>query len=45
MYSGFKIICDGAGSWSFGNDITRNVVMIGVDNSLTSHADKRKIML
>ena len=32
----------GAGSWSFGNDFTRYVVIFGVDNSLSSHTDNRK---
>ena len=25
--------------WSFGNDYTRNVIIFGVDNSSSSHAD------
>ena len=39
MYSGCGIIFDSAGSWSFNNDITRNVIIFGVDNSSSSHAD------
>ena len=33
---------DSAGSWSFDNDIARNVVIFGVDNSSSSHTDNRK---
>ena len=39
MYSGYLIIFDGAVSWNFCNDITRNVVIFDVDNSSSSHAD------
>ena len=28
--------------WSFGNDYTRNVIIFGVDNSSSSHADNLK---
>ena len=28
--------------WSFGNDCARNVIIFGVDNSSSSHADNRK---
>ena len=41
MYSGYKIAFDSAGSWSFNNDIVRNVIIFGVDNSLSSDADDR----
>ena len=27
-------------SWSFGNDFARNVVIFGVDNSLSTHTNK-----
>ena len=37
--SGYRIAFDGLGSWSFGNDFARNVVIFGVDNSSSSHAD------
>ena len=30
------------GSWSFGNDFARNVVIFSVDNSSSSHTDNRK---
>ena len=33
---------DSAGSWSFDNDIARNVTIFGVDNSSSSHANNRK---
>ena len=42
MYSGFGITFDGAGSWSFDNDIARKVIVFGVDNSLSFHADNLK---
>ena len=42
MYSGYRITFDSGGSWSFDNDIARNVIMFGVDNSLSSHADNHK---
>ena len=32
------IAFDGAGSWNFGNDFARTVVIFGVDNSSSSHA-------
>ena len=30
------------GSWSFGNDFARNVVIFSCDNSSSSHTDNRK---
>ena len=43
VYSGYGIIFDSAGSWIFDNDFSRNVmIIVGVDNSSSSHADKRK---
>ena len=41
-YSGHGIAFDGKGSWGFGNDFSRNVVIFGVDNSSSSHFDKSK---
>ena len=41
-YNGRGIAFDGEGSWSFGNDFARNVVVFGVDNSSSSHTDNRK---
>ena len=37
----YGIAFDGKGSWSFGNDRARNVVIIGVDNSSSSHNDNQ----
>ena len=42
VYSGSVIIFDSAGSWSFDNDSARNVVIFGVDNSSSSHAENWK---
>ena len=42
MYSGYRIAFDTAGSWSFGYDFARNVVIFGVDHSSSSHTDNRK---
>ena len=42
MYSGYEIAFDGGGSWIFGNDISRNAVILGVDNSSSPHADNHK---
>ena len=41
MDTGYGIAFDGKGMWSFGNDFTRNVIIFGVDNSSSSHADNR----
>ena len=42
VYSGYGIAFDGEGEWSFGNSIPRNVIIFGVDNSSSSHADNCK---
>ena len=42
MYSGYGITFDSAGLWSFDNDIARNVIIFGVGNSSSSHADNCK---
>ena len=42
VYSEYRITFDSTGSWSFGNDFARNVVIFGVDNSSPSHSDHRK---
>ena len=34
VYSGYGMASDGLSSWSFNNDFTRNVLTVGVDNSL-----------
>ena len=41
VYSGYLIEFDGLGSWSFGKDFSRNVIIFGVDNSLSSHTNNR----
>ena len=33
VYCSYGIVFDGAGSWNFGNDLARNVVIFVVDNS------------
>ena len=40
--SGYGITFDSAGSWSFGNDFARNVIIFDVDNSSLFHCDNRK---
>ena len=40
--SGYRITFDSVVVWSFDNDITKNVIIFGVDNSLLSHADNHK---
>ena len=42
MYNGYRIIFGSAGPWSFDNDIVRNVIIFGVDNSSSFHAGNRK---
>ena len=44
VYSGYGngITFDSGGSWSFDNGFVRNVIIFGVDNSSSSHADNRK---
>ena len=42
VYSGYGITFDSAGSWSFNNDAARNVIIFGVVNSSSCHADNRK---
>ena len=39
VYSGHGITFNSTDWWSFGNDTTRNVIIFGVDNSLSSHVD------
>ena len=39
--SGYGIAFDGAGLWSFDNDLAKNVVIFGFNNT-SSHADNRK---
>ena len=42
VYSGYGITFDSAGSWSFNNGIDRNIIIFGVGNSSSSHADNSK---
>ena len=43
VYSGYRTTFANAGcSWSFDNDIARNVIIFGVHNSSSSHADNHK---
>ena len=44
VYSGYGVVFDGAGSWSFGNAFAQNAVIFGVDNSLSSHSNNRMNM-
>ena len=37
VYSGYGITFDGAGSFNFGNDYARNVVIVGVDEFIISY--------
>ena len=39
VYSGYGIAFDGEIEWSFDNDYARNIIIFGVDNSSSSHAD------
>ena len=42
VYSGYGTAYDAKGKWSFGNDYARNIVIFGVVNSSSSHADNPK---
>ena len=42
LYRGYGITFDSAGSWSFNRNTARNVIIFGVDNSSSSHADNHK---
>ena len=42
MCRSYRITFDSEGSRSLDNDIARSVIRFGVDNSSSSHADKRK---
>ena len=43
VYSGYGITFNGKSEWSFDNDYARNVIILKVDNSSTSHTDSLKI--
>ena len=43
VFSGYGITVDsGTGSWSFDNDVARNVIIFGVDSSSSSYSDNCK---
>ena len=42
VYSSYGTRFYNAGSWGFDNDTARNVIIFGVDNSLSFHADNHK---
>ena len=42
MYKRYGIAFNGKGKQSFENDYSRNVIIFGVNNSLSSHADNIK---
>ena len=42
VYSDCGTTFHGAGLWKFGSDFERNVVIFGVYNNLSSHADNYK---
>ena len=42
VYSGYGIIFDSVGSWNFGIDFARNVVIFGAENSSSPHTDNHK---
>ena len=42
VYSGFDIAFDAGGLWSFGIGFARNVIIFGIVNSSSSHADNSK---
>ena len=47
VYSGYGIVFNGLGSWSFDNYFSRNVMIFGENNRSSSHADncKNKILV
>ena len=42
VYRWYGIAFDGKDEWSFGNYSARNVIILGVNNSSSSHYDNRK---
>ena len=38
IYSGYEILVDSAGSWTFDNGSARNVIIFGVENNSSSRA-------
>ena len=45
LYSGSGITFESAGLQSFDNDFARNVIIFGVDNSLSTHSDNKFLIL
>ena len=42
VYKGYGIGFDWKGEWTYGNGLAKNVIVFGVDNSLSSHTDNLK---
>ena len=42
VYSGYRITFNSTYWWSFGNDIAKNVIIFGADNSSSSNVGNRK---
>ena len=42
MYSGYRIVFDGKGEWSFDNGTAKNVIIFGIYSSSLSHSDSCK---
>ena len=42
VYGGYGIAFDEEGSWSLNNDSARNVIILWIDNSSSSHTDNQK---
>ena len=42
MNSAYRILFDSAGLWSIDNETARNVIFVGVYNSLSFHSENRK---
>ena len=42
MYSGFRIVFDENGSWSFNGNTARNILIFGVDNNSSSYTGNLK---
>ena len=42
VYCGFGITFDSSGWWSFGNNVARNAIIVGVHNSSSFHSDNCK---
>ena len=43
-YNGWGVVFDGEDLWSCDNDFAINVLVFGLDNSLSSHTDNWKIV-